>query len=146
MQTTHEKYLIKRLHTLLGRLGFDKESKQHLLMVSYGVTSSTELSSKQLAELCDRLEGELNPQKRELDKNRKRLIAAIGGWLSKLGKENDIQMIKAIACRAAETGTFNEIPLERLRSLYAAFSNKQKDLKFVDKLTALEFEVSSYLN
>lgn len=26
--TVHEKYLIKRLHTLLGRLGFDKESKR----------------------------------------------------------------------------------------------------------------------
>lgn len=146
MQTIHEKYLLKRLHTLLGRLGFDKESKQHLLISNYGVTSSIDLNSKQLAELCDNLECQLNPQKKELDKYRKRLIAAIGGWLVKLGKENEIKTIKAIACRAAETKSFNEIPLERLRSLYNAFANKQKDLQFVDKLTKLEVEVSSYLN
>ena len=146
MQTVHEKYLLKRLHTLLGRLGFDKEAKRDMLLSNYGVTSSADLTSKQLAELCDNLECQLNPQKKELDKYRKRLIAAIGGWLTKQSKENDIRQIKAIACRAAETKAFNDIPLERLRSLYSAFTNKQKDLKFVDNLTNLEVEVSSYLN
>lgn len=146
MQTVHEKYLLKRLHTLLGRLGFDKEAKRDMLLSNYGVTSSADLTSKQLAELCDRLESQLNPQKKELDRGRKRLIAAIGGWLTKLGRENDIRQIKAIACRAAESKSFNDIPLERLRSLYSAFTNKQKDLKFVSELTKMEVEVSTYLN
>ncbi|WP_320053947.1 phage protein GemA/Gp16 family protein [uncultured Acetobacteroides sp.] len=146
MQTVHEKYLIKRLHTLFGRLGFDKESKREMLFENYGVTSSTDLTSKQLAELCDKLECELNPQKRELDKYRKRVIAAIGGWLTAMGRENDIKLIKSIACRAAETKAFNDIPLERLRSIYNAFIKKQKDLKFVDNLTKAEIEVASYLN
>ena len=144
--TVHEKYLIKRLHTLLGRLGFDKDAKREMLFENYGVTSSTDLTSKQLAELCDNLECQLNPQKKELDQNRKRVIAAIGGWLTAMGKENEIKMIKAIACRVAETKAFNDIPLERLRSLYNAFTKKQKDLKFVDNLTKAEIEVATYLN
>lgn len=146
MKTVHEKYLLKRLHTLLGRLGVDDESRCDLLMFKYGVKSSADLNTKQLVELCDMLEADLNPQKRELDKNRKRVIAAIGGWLQKLGRENNLPHIKAIACRAAGVRSFNEISLERLRSLYSAFTNKQRDMEFVSTLTKMEVDVFAYLN
>jgi len=146
MMTNHEKYLIKRLHALLARLGFNGDAKREMLFESYGVISSSDLTTKQLVELCDSLEYRLSSKKKEIDLHRKRVIAAIGGWLTALGRENEIGVIKAIASRAAEAKSFNDIPLERLRSIYNAFLKKQKDLRFVDNLTKVELDISQYLN
>ena len=51
--------------------------------------------------------------------------------------------VKGIACRAARVKDFNQIPSERLVSLYNAFLNAQKDLSFAQRLMAnLELEIS----
>ena len=48
--------------------------------------------------------------------------------------------------RATEAKAFNLIPLERLRSVYAAFNNKKKDLTFADRVTAGEIDYKTFLN
>jgi hypothetical protein len=69
-----------------------------------------------------------------LDKARKRLIACIGGYLTATGRKNEIGVIKALACRASECKRFNDIPLDRLNSLYNAFLHRRKDLATVEAL------------
>ena len=66
---------------------------------------------------------------------RKRLIAAIGGYLSLKGETNPgIDRIKAVACRAAKKDDFNSITAAQLRSLYNAFVKQQNDLRSVQEL------------
>ena len=69
------------------------------------------------------------PRLAALDKARKRLIACIGGYLTAMKRENNIALIKSLACRAAEYERFNDIPLDRLASLYNAFLKRQKDIR-----------------
>lgn len=77
---------------------------------------------------------QVNRMPEDLNIWRKRLIAAIGGWLTMTGKQGGLEMIKAIACRAAQKDDFNAIPKGQLVSLYNAFVQKQKDLKTVKEL------------
>lgn len=83
-------------------------------------------------DICHTLEKQLNGDVREADRLRKRVIAAIGGWLRLTGQPENLDRIKGIACRAAQCEDFNKIPNERLRNLYYAFLNKQKDTKAVE--------------
>ena len=127
--------LIKKFHTLLGRTGGGSNAKEAILH-SYGVASSRDLSVAQLIEACNALDKILNPKAAELDRLRKRAMAAIGGWLKVAGKESNAELIKGIACRATGYESFNKIPAERLRNLYYTFYNKQKDKESVDSITA----------
>jgi hypothetical protein len=132
---------LKRFHTLLGKTGGDTAAKKEAILSGFGVDSSRDLNAHELLEACAALELELNPQLAEMDKWRKRVIASIGGWLKAMQKNSNIELIKAIACQAAGVGSFNNIPLERLRSLYYAFNNKQKDLQFTTAITADEINL-----
>lgn len=152
MQTLLDKqknYLIKKFHILLGQAGLDNEDKLSILK-PYGVTSSRDeaLSVHDLLDICNKLEKIICPDAGEMDRWRKRLIAAIGAWLRAMNKEENMNVIKAIASRAAghEDKSFNSIPLERVRSLYYAFSKKTKDLKTVEWLTREEIEYSTWTN
>lgn len=71
---------------------------------------------------------------------RKRLIAAIGGYLSLKDERADIDRIKAVACRAAGKDDFNRIGMAQLRSLYNAFVKQQKDLRNVQALIKQQTE------
>lgn len=127
--------LVKKFHTLLGKARIDNEGKSEIL-AAYGVTSSKDLDIYQLLEICEKIDELANPAAHDLDKARKRLMAAIGGWLKAMHlNEYGANHIKAIACRAAQRETFNQIPLEQLRSLYSAFNKKQRDLKEVTEIT-----------
>jgi malate synthase len=140
-----QKYLLKKFHVLLAKAGINRETK--LIMISrFGVESSRDLEAHQLLELCNGLEQALNPKAEQLDKERKRVMASIGGWLKLMRKDANITIIKGIACRAAETESFNDIPLERLRSIYNAFLKKQKDLNFAEKLTRDEIDITTLQN
>lgn len=74
----------------------------------------------------------------EMNLKRKRLIAAIFGVLKLLNKKPTMAYVKSIACRAAKVKDFNDIPSERLNSLYNAFLNAQKDLGFAQRLVNCE--------
>jgi hypothetical protein len=67
-----------------------------------------------------------NPKQVKLDTLRKRVIAAIGAWLRERNKTENIGIIKAIACRAAQVSDFNTIPAGKLRALYEEWRNKRK--------------------
>ena len=137
--------LVKKYHTLATKLGLGKEDKAAILE-SFGVTSSLDLSISELSELCAVLERDNNPKAPALDKLRKQVMASIGGWLNSISQEGGADRIKAIACRATGHRRFNDIPAERLRNIYHAFLNKQRDFKAVGKLADEELEILSYLN
>ncbi|GHV31554.1 hypothetical protein FACS1894177_06400 [Bacteroidia bacterium] len=148
MQTLIDKEhtrLVKKFHILLGRYGIDNDTKMTLLL-QYNATSSVYLTSAQLLELCDLIERANNPVMMELDKCRKRLIASIGGWLRSMSRIENMQIIKAIACRASGKKSFNDIPIEQLRSLYNAFNKKRKDLQMVENLTIEELKRLTLMN
>lgn len=144
-QAAYHARLIKRFHTLLNQLPDARAAKEEILL-SYDVCSSKYLSIEQLSGVCYELDRVLKPANAELDKWRKRLIASIGGWLRAMNKSENIDMIKAIACRAAVKQEFTQIPMEQLRSLYSAFTKKQKDLKSVEMLTEVEIGWLEMLN
>lgn len=133
-ERTH-KQLLKKFHVLLSQAGIDSEAKEAILY-SYNVESSKDLTAYELIEICDKLDKNANPAAAELDKWRKRVIASVGGYLSAMHQESNINIIKCIACRAAGVDNFNRIPSERLKSLYNAFKNREKDLIKIDELTA----------
>ena len=139
MQTLLDKQktgLIKRFHTLLGKAGMDNEQKLAIL-AQYGVESSKDLSAYELLELCNKLDKMSNPQLIELDLWRKRLLAAVGGYLkaADVVADNEIVLIKKVACIAAKKTEFNKIPLDRLKGLYNAFKNRESDIHTINKMT-----------
>lgn len=156
MRTTTEittKSLIRRFHTLLGKHKISNDAKAGML-AAFGVESSTELEVAQLAELCDAVEKMVDKEVHYLDLARKRLIASIFGWRESMGAAGtDMNLVKGIACRAAEVPEgyalsirFNSIPKEKLRSLYSAFKKMSKDMANVKELTVEMVEKLTTLN
>jgi len=137
--------LVKKFHTLLSRYGIDNETKLDILM-QYNATSSTYLSVDELIDVCSKIEGENDPVIRELDKWRKRVMGAIGGWLRAMNKVDNMGKIKAIACRASQKEQFNDIPLRQLQDIYYAFKKKQKDLQMVENMTIDELNKLTLMN
>lgn len=119
---TTKKRLLRKFHGTCAKAGLSGEDKTTLL-ASFDVESSKDLSIGQLNYINRILEKQANP---EGDRERKRVIASIGGWLRKCSIEHDIKTIKAIACRASDCSDFNKIPLSKLRAIYYEFRNKQR--------------------
>lgn len=129
--------LLKKFHTLCSVLGLSAEEKA-TIAESYGVESSRDIDTHDLVNICAKLSAQANQKQGtgDMDKLRKRAMAAIGQYLTKSGRKSNATMIKAIACRATGHTEFNKIPRERLRNIIALFNNKVKDSEAVDKLTA----------
>jgi len=113
-----KKNLLKRFHTVCSKNGLKSEDKTAICM-SYGVRSSKDLDEMQLAKIINKLDS-------DGDVWRKRVMAAIGGWLNAVNIDQDAKTIKGIACRSAGYKYFNGIPVSRLRSIYYEFRNKSK--------------------
>lgn len=140
---TTKNALIKKFHTLIHKYNVTQENKR-LILDSFGVESTKDLNVSELIEACDALQ---NRGKAADDQCRKRLIAAIYGWAKKMGKPDASQeLVKGIACKAAGVERYNQIPIERLRSLYYAFSKKAKDLDLVSEITAAEIDKLIHCN
>lgn len=126
--------ILKKLQTLFSEKGMTTEERHEVI---YNFTSgrtqssSRELTPTELETLCNALQDKYSA---EMDKKRKRLLAAIFGMFKKMNKEANISYVKAIACRAAGVKNFNDIPSTRLDSLYNAFLNAQKDLDFSHRI------------
>lgn len=131
--------LLKKYHTLCSVLGLSAEEKR-AIAESYGVESSRDIDTHDLVNICAKLSEQANQKTGtgDMDKLRKRVMAAVCGYLTKSGRKSNASIIKAIACRATGHDDFNKIPRERLRNLIALFNNKVKDSEAVDKLTAAE--------
>jgi len=130
----NQKWLLKKFHTLCSRLNMTADDKLALLG-GYGVESSKDLSNEELTQICDYLNDIINPEDAKRDKMRKRVIAAIGGWLRLIGKGNEgVAYIKSVACRAAKVKNFNHISLDRLTTIYNMFLKRQKDAKAINEV------------
>ena len=138
----NQKWLLKKYHSLCYKLGMTADDKLALLS-GYGVESSVDLTNEELTNICDHLNSILNPEDAKRDRMRKRVIAAIGGWLRLIGKGNDgVEYIKGVACRAAKVENFNHITLERLTTIYNMFLKRQKDAKSINAVAGqIENEV-----
>lgn len=127
MDDLHRKVL-RKFHTLCSVAGMTAEEKL-ALVGSYGVESSADIDTHELIDICYSLDRQING---DIDRLRKRVMAAIGGWLRMTGREGNAELIKGIACNATGYGSFNRIPKERLCNLYNAFRNKAKDMEGVE--------------
>lgn len=138
----NHKWLLRKFHSLCYRLNLSADDKLAMLS-AYDVESSVDLSNAELTELCDRLNEILNPKDAKLDKMRKRVLAAIGGWLRMIGKGDEgMSYIKGVACQAAKVDNFNKISLERLTTIYNMFLKKQRDAKSVNEVAGrIAYEV-----
>ena len=128
--------LIKRYHVLANLLGMGTEERAQMLCDNYGVDSSTQMTTTDLVSICSKLQARVTAIQKEdnTDLLRKRLIGAIGGYLEAIGQDrNDTDKIKRIACRSAETKSFNAIPKRKLTSIYAAFTRRTKDIRDAKK-------------
>jgi hypothetical protein len=131
--------LIRKYHTLCGKLGLTDDARREMLRQNYGVESSKELYTEELTALCAWLHGEVHGAEGKLQEARRRVFGAVGGWLDMVyGKvpESDkarrwerVQKIKAIACRQTRYDDFMKIPPERLANVSFLFSKKQKDMR-----------------
>lgn len=129
------KDILKKFHTLCSVLGLT-EAEKCAIVESYGVDSSRDMDTHDLINVCGKLSAQANEKagSGDMDKLRKRAMAAIGGYLKAAGKESNTAIIKGIACRATGHKDFNKIPRERLRNLVAAFNNKVKDAQAVNDI------------
>lgn len=142
-KTIEKAQLIKRYHTLAGKLKMSDEDKKALLL-GFGVSSSKDLSSDELLELCRLLNGQLG---NKLDQWRKRVMAAIYGYLQLTGRAANPEYVKAIATRSAgEYASFNKIPLSRLQTVYYFFLDKQNTLKHTGRLVSEDMDVMQMQN
>ena len=129
------KGILKKFHTLCSVLGMTEDEKRTLVQ-SYEVDSSRDMDTHDLVDVCAILSEKANRKTGtdDIDKLRKRVMAAIGKYLQMLGKESNASIIKGIACRATGYENFNKIPRERLRNLIGAFNNKVKDTQTVNDM------------
>ena len=127
--------ILKKFHTLCSVLGLT-EAEKRAIVENYGVESSRDMDTHDLISVCGKLSAQANEKTGagEMDKLRKRVMAAIGDYLKATGKESNATVIKGIACRATGHTDFNKIPRERLRNLVAAFNNKVKDAQAVNDI------------
>ena len=96
--------------------------------------SSRDIDTHALIDICAKLSAQVNDKNGvDIDKLRKRCMAAIGAWLRATGKYQNADIIKGIACRATGHDDFNKIPRERLRNIIATFNNKLKDAEAVEQ-------------
>lgn len=136
--------VIRRYHTLCSQLQLTSEDREALLS-PYGCTSSKDMETHDLIDVCAALAGELDRRTEgtDISKLRKRTMAAIGAYLRSEGKFENPAIIKGIACRATGYRSFNKIPKERLRNLIGLFNDKVKDKRAVEAITAEELAPKS---
>lgn len=141
-KTITKSNLIKQYHTLAGKLRLSDEDRLSLLS-GYGVSSSKDLSIDQIQELCALLKRQLNS---DADKWRKRVLASVYGYLQLTGRAANMEYVKAVACRSAGCQRFNEVPVQKLITLYYAFLDKQKVLKRTGELVSEDLEIMQFKN
>ena len=134
MDDIHKK-ILRKFHTLCQAAGLTEDEKM-AIVANYNVESSADIDTHDLIDICNALALQVEPKAAELDRLRKQVMASIGGYLRATHHKGGSDIIKGIACQATGYENFNRIPAERLRNLYYAFLNKQKDICSVDAIAA----------
>ena len=90
--------------------------------------STSELTAAELRTLCLALQRRaVSPWEQQKDRWRKRLIAAVRHYLELMGYQTDIDYVRSVIER--DGTALNDLSLDRLRSLYNAFTKRAKDLQ-----------------
>jgi hypothetical protein len=138
VRTRNYRRLYALLQKMSGNILAEELKEQWVSAFSDGRTTSAEkMTSIEFASMLRAMEAYLQghtPGYAECDRMRKRVIAVIGAWLRNRNKIGSIALIKAIACRAAKTDRFNDIPLYKLRALYSEWKGKGEISVEVDKV------------
>lgn len=135
--------LFKKFHILCGKAGIEDYEKRELIR-SYGAESSKTLSIEDLSSLCDLIQYKLNLKAQEEDKWRKRVIAAICGYIdsNSIQTTDKVKYAKSIATKASSVKDFNDIPIHKLQLLYNMFLKSNSLSQKVEFLLA-EAEIFS---
>ncbi len=131
----------KQLMTLLSQQGLVNQRADIIAQFTHGRTSSVKaLDQWEIDYICNFFLEQQKQQQNELDKKRKRVLAAGFGVYEKMNKKVSFEYIKGIACRMSKTDNFNKIPSGRLDSIYNTFLKMQKDLSIGNRI------VESFIN
>ncbi len=128
--STHSQF-----HTLTARLGMDADTRKALVMqYSEGLTDSLRLLNADypaayramISNLLVLVEAErAKIPTDEADRWRKRVIAAVGAWLTRTGcnHADRLTYIKQVAVRSAgkDGALFNDLTVSQLRNVYNSF-------------------------
>lgn len=128
MKTSDEKHrawLLRRYYNLCRRFDLEECERKEILQ-AYKVENSVDLDKNQLIEICEILERLINPKMPETEAMRRKVIASIGGLLKTLNVEENINMIKVMACNKAGHISFDEIPICKLRKIDREYRDQQK--------------------
>ena len=118
----------RRFYALARQCNMSREDIAATISGNYPPRVSTsELTAGELHTLCLALQRRaVSPEEQQKDRWRKRLIAAVRHYLQLMGYQTDIAYIRSVIER---DGTpLNDLSLDRLRSLYNAFTKRSKDL------------------
>lgn len=128
---------LKALMTFFSKQGIQEQRGEIIYNFTNGRTSSAkDLTPTEINHLSEALKSTAKPNQKDLDKKRKRLIAAIFGVFKIFNQQPTMEYVKGMACRAARKDSFNDIPPAKLVSLYNAFIHAQKDYSFAHRLIA----------
>lgn len=136
--------LVKQLPAEVDEKDFRKDLVHEF---TNGRTESLrDTDAAEYALMCGALEAKFNGAKADADTDgdywRKRTMKAIAVWLKKNKREQNADLIKAIAVRAAGKNadgkpyTFNKIPLYKLRKIMKRFNGETEVDNAVDEITA----------
>ncbi|NJM14006.1 MAG: hypothetical protein HC896_00235 [Bacteroidales bacterium] len=142
---TYRNKLLGQYHVLANKKGMLEEHRAAFLEGTFGVSSSRNLNNLQLKQAIDILQAK-GHEASEGDQWRKRVIASVGGWLRSINKENNLDVIKSIACRAAGCSNFNAIPVARLRNIYYEFRRNSETVGRISEIVTREIEHQVILN
>mgnify|MGYP004654035319 FL=1 len=140
-KNTQWKQANRRFYALARQCNMSREDIAATISGNYPPRVSTsELTAAELHSLCLAMQRRaVSPEEQRKDLWRKRLIAAVRHYLQLMGYQTDIAYIRSVIERAAGSpqttrsgvpgGTaLNDLSLDRLRSLYNAFTKRSKDL------------------
>jgi hypothetical protein len=121
----------RKFYALLVQMPYNEKEELVRQFTNNRTDSLSAMSNLEFTTMLAMMEGfvkanTLAERAPDADLWRKRVMAAIGGWLRICNTTHTADTIKAIACRASGRKMFNDITLSELRAVYAEFNNKQK--------------------
>ena len=127
-KNTNWKQANRRFYALARQCNMSREDIAATISGNYPPRVSTsELTAAELHSLCLAMQHRaVSPEEQRKDLWRKRLIAAVRHYLTLMGYQTDIAYIRSVIER--DGTALNDLSLDRLRSLYNAFTKRSKDL------------------
>lgn len=125
---TQWKQANRRFYALARQCNMSREDIAATISGNYPPRVSTsELTAAELHSLCLAMQRRaVSPEEQRKDLWRKRLIAAVRHYLELMDYPTDIAYIRSVIER--DGTALNDLSLDRLRSLYNAFTKRSKDL------------------